>query len=112
MQLKPPAIGLHSDFVIGQTPNASMNPETVTRDSEFLKFKDSPPLFDYASTGEGRIVLAMQHEGSSDSQAKKFSSPFPLKARSGTCYRRSDDDPSGIATYTIAGAQLGTSLHF
>jgi hypothetical protein len=40
MQLKPPAIGLHSDFVIGQTPNASMNPETATRDSEFLQFKE------------------------------------------------------------------------
>ena len=32
MQLKPPAIGLHSDFVVGQTPNALKKTETATRD--------------------------------------------------------------------------------
>jgi len=40
MQLKLPAIGLHSDFVIGQTPNALKKTETATRDSEFLQFKE------------------------------------------------------------------------
>jgi hypothetical protein len=40
MQLKLPAIGLHSDFVIGQTPNALKKTKTAMRDSQFLQFKE------------------------------------------------------------------------
>jgi Mn2+/Fe2+ NRAMP family transporter len=42
--------------------------------------------------------------------SKKFINRFYAAIGPGFITGAADDDPSGVATYSIAGAQLGTSL--
>jgi NRAMP (natural resistance-associated macrophage protein)-like metal ion transporter len=87
-------------------PNVNENAEPEKKPGDVFEATDAPSLAQGAAKDQTDVQSARKNNGDGSSQERN---PL-LKIGPGLITGAADDDPSGIGTYSVAGAQFGYQL--